>query len=230
MLRDRLRGVREEWPRLLLEVVVLVIGISISFALEEWREERQAGRDERRVWRAVHEDLAADSLFLSRRIGQIRTMLASYERLLRNQPDSLDVDMDRLVSYVAFRPADGTYEEVRQGSGSRLRNRELVGRLASLHTRDYDLVREWDAITRDFVLERMFPYLDLEGPHVPTTAEGSTIVGLSSVYRALASRDAFRNLVRTHHGFKQAQLVVYERALVATRDLMKRLEPAFAER
>ncbi|HYD53121.1 MAG TPA: hypothetical protein VEA99_10850 [Gemmatimonadaceae bacterium] len=224
-LRARLTALRQEWPRFLLEVVVLVLGISVSFVLEERRQEQQERRAERQLWRAAYDNLAADSLFLTRRIGQLEMMLRSYERLLAGRTDSIDVDMDRLVSYVAFRPTDHAFEEIRQGSGSRLRNRALVARLASLYARDYDLVREWDGIARDFVLSRMYPYLDLEGPYVASGVHDGAATGYAPVYRALSGRDDFRNLVRTHLSFKQAQITVYRRALDGARELMTRIRP-----
>jgi hypothetical protein len=221
-VRSLVTILRRDWPLLIIELAVLIAGITISFAVEEWRSERQEARAERRVWQAVHDNLAADTLALTRRIGQVRSMMQSYERLMRGVEDSLDVDMDRLLTYVSFRPTDHALEEIRQGSGSRLRNRPLVGELASLYTRDYDLAREWDNITRGFVLDRMFPYLDTHGPYVPIKTSAGVIVGLAPVYRALAPRSEFRNLVKTHFAFKEAQLTVYGRALVSARALMKK--------
>lgn len=209
--------VRADWPRLLLEVIVLVLGISISFALDEWRTEREAQQAERRVWQAVRDDLAADTLYLTRRLVQLRGMVAGYRRLLAEQPDSVAADMDKLMSYVAFRPTDVALEEIRQGSGTRLRERALVGRLVSLHAREYDLVREWDAINRDFVLGRLYPYLDTNSP---------SSADLDATWRALRAQPSFRNLVHTHLTFKDAQLAVYDRALAAARELTKGVAPA----
>jgi hypothetical protein len=214
-MRPSLRALREDWPRLAIELLVLVAGITISFALDEWRRDREDRRAERGTWQAIHEDLGADSVALAARVVQLKTMTRSYDGLLAGgPPDSLDAYMDRAISYVVFVPRMAAYRELQQMAGSRLiRNRALLGALTDCYTRDYMLAAEWDAIGRDFVLERMIPYLDATAPFVEGVGGGQTVVGMSAVYRSVSSRDQFRNLLRTHRMFKDAQLSTYQAAL-----------------
>jgi hypothetical protein len=215
-MRRFLEVLRDDWPRLAIELVVLVAGITISFALDEWRRDREDRRVERRAWEAIHDDLAADSVYLAGRMTQLARMTRAYEGLLAGGPaDSLDAFMDRAISYVVFTPRQGAYRELQQMAGSRLiRNRALLGELTNCYNREYVLASEWDGINREFVLERMIPYLDATAPYVEGVAtDGSAAAGMSAVYRAVAARDQFRNLVRTNRLFKQAQLSTYELAL-----------------
>ena len=63
------------------------------------------------------------------------------------------------------------------------------------------------------MLERMIPYLDMTAPHVEGPGGGLVATGMAPIYRSVASRDQFRNLVRTHRLFKSAQKSVYEATL-----------------
>lgn len=215
---------RRDWPRLLIELVVLVAGITISFALEEWRVRRELHESERRVWRTVRENLVADTLDLTRRIGFIESMIGAYGRLERGARDSLDHDMDLAISYVGFMPTDHGYLEIRERGASRILSRELLARLSSLHNGRYANTREWDTITRDFILQRMIPYVDMNSPAVPTGSNGGIATGFGRVYDAVGARDQFRNLMRTNRLFKDAQLMTYRMALSGAREMIGQVD------
>lgn len=226
-MRRFLQVVHDDWPRLILELVILVIGISASFALEDWRQDRENRRVERQSWAAVRDDLAADTLYLALRVGQLRAFLRADDALLTGPaPDSVDAYMDRAISYVAFRRTDHAFQELRQTSNARaLRHRALFNALSTMYARDYELVAEWDDINRDFVLRRMIPYLDTQGPRAYAAVRGGrSVIGLRGTWAALGARPAFRNLLATERLFVEAHLSTYEAALVRARTLMARVE------
>jgi hypothetical protein len=216
---------RDDWPRLAIEVLVLIAGISISFALDEWRRDREDRRVEHRTWTDIYENLGADSAYLATRVVQLQAFSRSYDGLLAGGPaDSLDTYMDRAISYVVFTPTQSAYRELGQMAGSRLiRNHALLSELTTLYNREYVRAAEWDGIGRDFVLQRMIPYLDATAPYVEGVGGGETAVGMSVIYRSVAARDQFRNLVRTNRLFKQAQLSVYQSALGRVTAIRKRV-------
>jgi hypothetical protein len=224
-MRRFARVLRTDWPRLVVELAVLVAGITISFAVDEWRRDREDRRAERRMWEAIHGDLAADSAYLAARVVQLGAMVRAYDGLLAGGPnDSLDVYMDRAISYVVFTPTQSAYRELQELAGSRLiRNRVLLADLTNAYNREYVRAAEWDAIGRNFVLERMIPYLDANAPYVEGTGGGEVAVGLAAVYRSVGKRDHFRNLVRTHRMFREAQRSVYQATLTRVTNLRARV-------
>ncbi|MES2176651.1 MAG: hypothetical protein V4550_02205 [Gemmatimonadota bacterium] len=210
-----LRTIRTDWPRLIIELFVVVAGISISFALDEWRRDREDRREERRHWTAIGENLTADSAYLAKRCVQLERIVSAYNGLLSGgPPDSLDSYMDQAISYAVFTPTQTAYHELEQLAGSRLiRNRALLSELTSLYNREYIRTAEWDGINRNFILDRFIPYLDETAPFVEGTGGAEQATGMSAVYRSVQKRDQFRNLVRTNKIFKDAQLSVYRAAL-----------------
>jgi hypothetical protein len=219
------RAIRADWPSLVIELVVVVLGITISLAVDEWRKDREDRRAERRTWESISEDLRADSTYLVARLVQLDGMVRAYDGLLGNAPpDSLDIYMDRAISYLVFTPTQSAYRELQQLAGSRLiKNRPLLGELTNTYNREYVRAAEWDAIGRDFVLGRMIPYLDETAPYVEGVSGGETATGLTHVYQAVGKRDHFRNLVRTNRLFKDAQRSVYKATLTPVTDLRKKV-------
>ena len=225
--------VRDDWPRLLLEFVILVVGISASFALEGWREGREDARAERRAWQTVHDDLAADTAALARGIARLDAQVRACAALLAEPaPDSVDVYMDRTISYASFAPAGNGYAQLRATAGARtLQNRALFNALASLQTREYERARAWDLIDEQVVLERMVPYLEAHAPASYAAAEGGTaLAGLRPTYEALRARVPYRNLLGTSRSFKQAHREVYAEALAAARRVLGLVRAELAAR
>ena len=55
---------RTDWPWLVLEFAVVVAGVTLSFALQDWRDQRDAGAERQRLLRALRDDLLADVAML----------------------------------------------------------------------------------------------------------------------------------------------------------------------
>lgn len=228
-MRRLVETVRRDWPRLTLELVVIVVGITLSFALNEWRIRSGEAEAERRLVRDLEANLAADSAALAVGIARLDTMTGAYVRLLGADATSLPADsidryMDWLITYVKFTPHDVAYREMQQTGTTRLlSDRALLERLIGLHSRAYVRVSEWDAINAGLVLDRTIPYLDANAPFVPDPG-GATLANQVPVLAALHERDHFLNLVKTNRLLKTAQRSVYEATLVEIDSLRAILE------
>ena len=212
-----------------LQLLVVVLGVTISLGLDEWRSGRAEARAADDLTARLAADLEADLVELDRGLGQLDRMGTAYQRLLDGgdlPDDSVDVYLDLAVSYALFLPHDEAYEGMRQTGASSLLGPDLRADVIRLQTRTYGRAREWDAINRQFVLERMIPYLEANGPELQGAVnDGGVWTGLSSAFRALEDDVAFRNLLRTNLLFKQTQATVYgltreqvEEALAALED------------
>ncbi len=208
--------IRTEWPRYLMEVAVLVIGISLSFALNEWRIARDAQASEVRLLQGLRDNLRADSLTLASAGNRMAVMVAGYDKLLQPaqvaqlQDDSLDLAMDMLISYTKFTRNDVTYEEMRQTGASRLlSNTDLLDTVISLYSATYVRVDEWDRINSQFVLERMIPFLESNAPYVPFDPASGLFANRRPVYERLSTDDHFLNLVATNRLFTSVKRSIY---------------------
>ena len=232
MPRRLLHTIREEWPRLALDVVVLVLGISLSFQVEQWRQARSDATTERRSWLAVRDDLVADTLALSRGARGLDRMTRACAALLGSPPaDSVDRYMDYSISYTTFSPAASAFQEMRQtGSARQLQNRALFNALAALHSGPYTVAGHWDDIDEQLVLNRLVPYLEANAPGDYAQSQGGRVTtGLAGSWRALRTRTGYRNLLATSRSFKQAHQESFELALVEARKILARVNEELAK-
>ncbi len=220
---------------LLLQLVVVVAGVTISLGLDEWRASRGETRDARALKVQLASDLRSDLDALDISLERNARMTAAYRRLLSPEAaslpdDSLDVYVDLAVSYNLFPAHDEAYEAMRQTGTSRLlRDPDLRSTVIRYHSRTLGRAREWDDINRQFVLDRMIPYVEANAPELSDAASSggsagfTAWTGLADAYRALDDDTHFRNLLRTNLLFKQAQASVYAVTREETAELLDEL-------
>lgn len=207
-------------PRLALELLVVVLGITISFWFQDWRQQRDDRQQEARLLQGIVEELRADRTDLRRRLEMVDGSLAAVQRLQRDgetmSAEELDRAMDQTLSYIAFAPSRASYVELQQMAGSRLvRDKRLLHQVITLYERAYPMAVEWDGINRQFVLDRMFPYIDRHGPSFVSTSAAGYATGYHQAYRAIAGETEFRNLLRSALLFKEGQRATYAALLDA---------------
>jgi hypothetical protein len=220
---------RQQAINLLLQLAVVVAGVTISLGLDAWRDHRGDLAEAAQLRERLRADLVLDLEDLALSTERTGQMATAYARLLAPDAaalpdDSLDRYVDLAVSYTLFPPNDEAYEGMRQTGTSALLDPDLRAEVIRLYTRTYARATEWDDINRRFVLERMIPYLEANAPESPAMADGTTWIGLSTAYRALQDDVHFRNLLRTNLLFKTAQRTVYDSTAAAARRLQAQLE------
>jgi hypothetical protein len=220
MPRSVAAAARRTMPRLALELLVVVLGITISFWFQDWRQQRDDRQQEARLLQGIVEELRADRTDLRRRLEMVDGSLAAVQRLQRDgetmSAEELDRAMDQTLSYIAFAPSRASYVELQQMAGSRLvRDKRLLHQVITLYERAYPMAVEWDGINRQFVLDRMFPYIDRHGPSFVSTSAAGYATGYHQAYRAIAGETEFRNLLRSALLFKEGQRATYAALLDA---------------
>jgi hypothetical protein len=220
MPRSVATAVRRTVPQLCLELFVVVLGITISFGFQDWRQQRDDRQQETRLLRGIVDELRADRTQLQRRLEMVDRSLAAVQRLQRDgatmSTEELDRAMDQTLSYVAFAPSRASYVELQQMAGSRLvRDKQLLHQVITMYERVYPMAVEWDDINRHFVLDRLFPFLDRHGPSFVSDTGPGYATGYHQAYRALAGEAEFRNLLRSALLFKQGQRATYTALLDA---------------
>lgn len=234
-LRAFSRSMQKRAPDLLLQIFVLVTGITLSFALNEWRVHRGDRALERHLLTNIHADLAVDSTALARYVGLLGEMASAYEAFLdpalvqTHSTDSLDHYADLLLTYAVFNPQDDTYEGMQQTGSSRLiSDPVLLSDIVGLYNTGYYNAREWSDINRQFVLEHVIPYVDAHAPYTKLEVTGIQWRGLHESFVPLIGQDHFRNLVRTNRLYKLSQRAIFEMTLVRVRAVMAKIEAGLA--
>lgn len=224
MIRSR----RQRAVDFLLQLAVVVLGVTISLGLDEWRGRRAADAEAADLEARLAADLGTDLEDLALASDRTGRFVDAYARLLAPDADtlpddSLDRFVDAAVSYALFLPNDEAYEGMRQTGASDLLDPDLRADVLRLYTRTYGRASEWGDINRQFVLDRMIPYLEANAPETSAQTDGTTWIGLAAAFRALQDDAHFRNLLRTNLLFKGAQRAVYDSTAAEARRLRARL-------
>jgi len=231
MLKSLRSTLRRDWTLLVFELAIVVLGISISFALQDWRQGRKDFAEEQRLLASFAAEIRQDREVLAMNTEAIEHSLATIRSALdpktRAELDekALDQVMDMALGYNSFSPSVATYFELRQTGGSGLlRDKVLLRRIIALYERFYPQASEWDDINRNYVLQTMFPFVDENGPAFESEVEGAFAHGYHAVFVALESNPKFRNLLRSNTMFKEGQRVVYGQLIQAADSLLEDLE------
>lgn len=221
---------RNEWPRYLIEIVVIILGISLSFWLSEWRSSSANQSQEKHLLESIHSDLVADSTALVSDIHALKRALNGFQKLLNYQKesnipaDSINIYIVMTMRYVFFPGSDNGYEEMKQtGTSNLISNRELLSKIIENYNMRYPGIKEWNTIDRQYVLERMIPYMDEHAPHV-SGGFGGVTANNEKIIDVLFRKDMFRNMVRTNSRLKTAILSIYETELANIRQLVRHIE------
>ena len=112
------------------------------------------------------------------------------------------------------------------GGAAHLPDKELLASVIALYERAFPRASEWDGINRNFVLERMFPYVDDHGPAFQSQSEIAFAEGYHAAFVALEHEPPFRNLLRSNLIFKTGQLASYRSVLKSVETVTGQVQAA----
>ena len=223
---------RNDWPSYIFEILVIIIGITISFWVNEWRIANEERDSEKRLIHEFHENLAADSLNLFTDMKLIETGLPAYDTVINTTVDWQSFPKDSIGKflqftsiYFTFLSNDMTYEEIKQSGLSRLiSNKPLLADIINLYHVDYLQIREINKIESTFILNRMLPFLDSQLPvHVTDLfleSREQQVIHLSK----LLKNQHFINLLKSNYVIKLTIIKAYDATLQKLRNLIRQLK------
>lgn len=183
----------------MLDFLVIVAGIMVSFLLNEWRQDEQDQRTEHRLLTSLRADLKADSLSLRSEIAELERITERGALLLdiERTPDDLDsiaILLSACASYTTFPVNDLTYREISTtGRAELIQDPELLRNIIELYERHWEVLREYQSIDKWLVLERFFPYLE---------AHISLADPKADAFNAMREDPQWTNLLYNSIGFK----------------------------
>ncbi len=123
------RLIGEMWPAYLIEIVVIILGISITLALEEWRDSAKEVRLEDLYRRNLLADIDADLGDLQKTTAATTTLLAHGQAILRSENGStpqfhsdtaLTADLRAILGRPKFICHDATFAELKSSGNLHL--------------------------------------------------------------------------------------------------------------
>jgi hypothetical protein len=121
--------IKEMWPAYLIEVLVIILGISITLALEEWRDSNKETQLERIYRQNLLGDLEADLQSLKYATENTQELLKKGDQLLQfiRDPlnhtlslDRVDADLRTIVGRPNFVSNDATFSDLKSSGNLHL--------------------------------------------------------------------------------------------------------------
>jgi len=214
--------------RYLVEIMIIIIGITLSFAVNEWKEGNANKTDYYEHLVSLQQDLQIDSLQIAndyqsyRNINQgTYTILRSDEKYRKDSLLEFALAVDALSNYVNFLPNNNTFQMLRSTGGFRVfGNKELVKEITQLYQFDFAFI---DMMGEEVQTERrnnLEPYL-LKSI---VMEDKETFPQIKTDISALANDPLFRNLCYTYRGSTWSLMNAHRRAMKQLRKVSKILE------
>ena len=222
---------RRDWPRYLLELIVIIFGISASFMLNQWRIDREDRRNEIRLLESLQANLVADTTFIGREMRFLTGGLTFYGKALASKDlstlpqDSLGFFLTSIAAYSDFHYYDNAYHEMSSTGNSRLiSSKDLRSKIFQLYNSHYQKLVEWRSIDKQFILERMIPYLEAHMPYTVDFVFIGSAPSLERMSQMLAEDVQFKNMLKTNRLFKFSILRLYKNTRKETDSLLVDIE------
>jgi len=150
-----------------LELIVIVLGISVSFWVNNWNESTKQTHLEAKFIKSVKEDLKQDKEFIIQVINGLEPKIKVYHTLI-NEMDNLyygdRTSLDSLfkiysISQRTFYPIFGSYKSAVSGNQITVfNNKELIQKIIKLYNSRYDRLQDngriaderWDFFTKKY--------------------------------------------------------------------------------
>lgn len=154
--RRTLRAVATQWPRYLVEVVVVVFSILSAFALENWRDDRSRAAEEVTILRAALSGLQSDLDDIDFNTARHQEAVASLDLILAQLEtgapyhDSLAAHFHHGTIMPRFVHSSSAYETLQSRGLDLVSNEEVRDALVRVYGRNYaDYLRAEDDLASE---------------------------------------------------------------------------------
>lgn len=202
------------WKDHLISLLVVILGISIAYSLEGWRESRKEKVLETAYLKALQEDLQNDfdQLDTLLKVDLSRmTMLNRLAEVTYNPAasrDSLGYYIRFLIFHQSFEPQRAAYEAITSsGNLNLISDFELRGRLIELYSQWYRGSGQYDEAVMEFTNQFMRPF---------TIYNVEFLSGID-VKKDFIDKSSFKNMIFSYQA-------VFEARLNFQKDLLRELE------
>lgn len=194
------------WPDHLVNLIVVIVGITIAFYLESWKEKQADKRLETKYLTNLTDDLQQDKEYLDTLILINKEHLRILENLAKasiNQPyskDSLTYFVQAIQYSLPFTPQMTTYESMKfSGRVETIQDFDLRNRIVELYEQYYRGMKQYDDAVSTHVTNYVQPY----------SIKNMVYTGPDSMRDDFLNDNQFRNMIFPYQQLALARLNFY---------------------
>jgi hypothetical protein len=155
-----------DWPTKIVELIVVIAGVTIAFSLNNWNENRKAKKLEAKFYASFVSELEEDMDLLQNYLDTIPHYLDLNSKLLSvisdrdYENDSLFTFVYNSYAYFEFRPRSTTYDALKaSGNLGLIGDFSLMKEITELYSYHYQNVQIIDEAHNDLQFKNVNPYL-----------------------------------------------------------------------
>jgi hypothetical protein len=144
---------RVQWKNQLTNMVAIVIGVYLAFALTNWQNQRDSDARERKYLESLDLDLQKDSLLLSEGLQTIKKQNRYISKLIEAvhgmdvSSDSLKVFVNAMFSQATFHSSNFAFEAlVSSGQVQHIQDVDFLRSLTELYKGRYQDIQDFDNV------------------------------------------------------------------------------------
>ena len=208
------------------EILVIFIGISISFFFDEWRESRRDDETMRKHLTFLRSNLVKDTLQLTVWINHGDKLISSINKLAyfksdKEIQDSIDFYIDKSASYLFFKSNQMAYEEIKQTAHTNLiKNDSLKTLFLSYYTLTIPYCLEWCKIDETHTMTQLIPEMS---NYFSVVTDSLNIVSPQEKIKAVRIKK-LRNLLLINSAFKKEAISIFIPTKKAAVSLLKKVD------
>lgn len=212
------------------ELMILIIGITVSFALNEYWQQKREEKQEVQLLKSFKTNLINDSTVLSTGAEFMKSQVEAGRRLIlldenSSFTDSTALDVVTLLSYIPFNPEDITYQEMKSlGTSHIIQNDSLSKEIIGLYERSYENTQEWCRIDADHVKDKLIRYTIEHFPFAPNLNFSVLKPSKKREFMKLILTDEFKQLVQWGMLYKQSTKIQFDQGLVSIRSIIEEID------
>lgn len=225
LTKQNIKGILIQY---VFEIIVIFLGISISFWFDEWRDNRKDIEMERKHLSDLRDNLQQDTFIFSHVINNAKRLISSSRKLatFKNEAeilDSINFHIDNASSYLGLQINQTAYEEIKQtGHTSLISNDSLKKAILSHYTITIPGCIEWSNVDKNYTMSQILPEMS---NYFPVVANEGSEVSSSQKVKALKIQK-LRNLLTNSTAFKEAALFYFEHSKNNSKKLIHRIDKA----
>lgn len=208
------------------EILVIFIGISISFFFDEWRENRRNDEIIEKHLIFLRANLMQDTLNLTFQISYGNRLVNSINKLTyfksdSEVTDSINFHIDNAASYLIFKSNQMAYEEIRQTAHTSLiKSDSLKTLFLSYYTSIVPYCAEWCEIDETHTMTQLIPEMSF---YFPVIIDSLNVISSQEKAKNLRQRK-LRNLLLVNSGFKKVTMNALAITKKAAINLLKKVD------
>lgn len=218
---------REKWPEYVIEILVIILSITISVALDEWKDSQRKRETEQTYLKGLANDIATDIEQLGDVIDETKQVVRKTQALARLKPQaSTDPtaffnDVRFIMKRPRFVAEDATFADLKSTGNMQLLTSTDLKRDLFDYYNDYESTVQVENAELDAVTTIIGPYLIYQVPlvgGVATREEANTFM----------NRTEFKNMVFMRNSNRQELLTNYQQLLQQARNIQQLVKKQLA--